>query len=124
MSLGSNCFDQIRDVFPGATVGETGDEMKRRVGFLLFLIACAASAQTQGRMELANAPVPAGARRIAYGTDPLQFGELRLPAKNGPQRYGPKTEIMPPSGSSNSAFQRVAVVSLRCRLSRPLFPTV
>jgi acetyl esterase/lipase len=58
--------------------------MKWRVGFLLFLIACTASAQTRGPMELATAPVPAGARRIAYGTDPFQFGELRLPPKKGP----------------------------------------
>src|SRR5215470_8983650 len=62
-----------------------GAGMKRRVGFLLYLIACIASAQTRGPMELATAPVPAGARRIAYGKDPLQFGELRLPSKRGPQ---------------------------------------
>ena len=30
--------------------------------------------------ELLAAPVPAADHRIAYGTDPLQFGELRLPA--------------------------------------------
>ena len=29
-------------------------------------------------------PVPPGAKRIAYGTDPLQFGELRVPAGRGP----------------------------------------
>lgn len=29
-------------------------------------------------------PVAPGARRIAYGTDPLQFGELRVPAGRGP----------------------------------------
>jgi hypothetical protein len=46
-----------------------------------------------------------------------QIGNRRMP-------YGPKTKIMPPSGSSNSTFHRVAVVFLRCRLSRPLFPTV
>ena len=28
--------------------------------------------------------VPEGAKRIAYGTGPLQFGELRLPAGRGP----------------------------------------
>lgn len=35
-------------------------------------------------IDLANAPVPPGARRIAYGTDPLQFGELRVPSTQGP----------------------------------------
>jgi len=35
-------------------------------------------------VQLATATVPAGARRIAYGTDPLQFGELRLPSTKGP----------------------------------------
>lgn len=35
-------------------------------------------------VDLANAQVPPGARRIAYGADPLQFGELRVPATRGP----------------------------------------
>ncbi len=34
----------------------------------------------RGPADLASAPVPPGAIRIAYGSDPLQFGELRLPA--------------------------------------------
>jgi acetyl esterase/lipase len=38
------------------------------------------AAQNRGPLDLANAPVPPGAIRIAYGNDPLQFGELRLPA--------------------------------------------
>ena len=58
--------------------------IKVRVAFLLCFFASAAGAQTRGPLDLANAPVPSGARRIAYGTDPLQFGELRLPAKPGP----------------------------------------
>src|SRR5262245_35594193 len=58
--------------------------MKRRVGLFLLLFTCAAAAQTRGPEDLANAQVPAGARRIAYGTDPLQFGELRVPSTTGP----------------------------------------
>jgi acetyl esterase/lipase len=46
----------------------------------LLTAAWAASGQGRGPADLANAPVPPGARRIAYGSDPLHFGELRLPA--------------------------------------------
>ena len=49
--------------------------MKGIAGFLLFLFTCTASAQTRSPIDLANAQVSPGARRIAYGTDPLQFGE-------------------------------------------------
>src|SRR5262245_666793 len=52
--------------------------------FLFMLSATAAAAQNRGPLDLANAPVPPGARRIAYGSDPLQFGELRLPSTPGP----------------------------------------
>src|SRR5688572_21435696 len=41
-------------------------------------------AQGRGPVELATAPVPPGAMRIAYGTDALQFGELRVPSTPGP----------------------------------------
>ena len=58
--------------------------MKRMTALLLFLITCPAIAQTRSPVDLANAQVPPGARRIAYGTDPLQFGELRVPATKGP----------------------------------------
>jgi hypothetical protein len=34
--------------------------------------------------QLPNAPVPAGIGRIAYGSDALQFGELRVPSNSGP----------------------------------------
>ena len=49
---------------------------------MLFVVGLAA--QSRGPADLANAPVPPGAIRIAYGGDPLQFGELRLPAGPGP----------------------------------------
>ena len=42
------------------------------------------AAQSRDPVALANAPVPPGAERIAYGSDPLQFGELRVPATKGP----------------------------------------
>jgi acetyl esterase/lipase len=58
--------------------------MKARVVLFVSLFACAAAAQTRSPVQLATATVPAGARRIAYGTDPLQFGELRLPSTKGP----------------------------------------
>src|SRR5215510_4011646 len=61
--------------------------MKRRtLPLLLSLMAVTVTvfAQARGPLDLANAPVPPGAKRIAYGTDPLQFGELRVPATKGP----------------------------------------
>ena len=58
--------------------------MKRGAGLFVFLFTCAAAAQSRSPLDLANAQVPPGARRIAYGTDPLQFGELRVPATKGP----------------------------------------
>jgi acetyl esterase/lipase len=55
-----------------------------RTLIVVALLTVSAAAQQRGAAELASAPVPEGARRIAYGTDPMQFGELRLPARNGP----------------------------------------
>jgi acetyl esterase/lipase len=55
-----------------------------RVGLFVLAVPCATAAQTSGPLDLATAPVAAGARRIAYGTDPLQFGELRVPSTPGP----------------------------------------
>jgi acetyl esterase/lipase len=55
---------------------------------LLFALLIAGSvtlfAQDRGPADLANLPVPPGAKRIAYGSDPLQFGELRVPSSKGP----------------------------------------
>ena len=66
-----------------------GNRVKRSTALfmLLFtwiLFTSTATAQTRGPLDLANAQVPPGARRIAYGTDPLQFGELRVPSTKGP----------------------------------------
>jgi acetyl esterase/lipase len=55
-----------------------------RVGLFVLVVTCATAAQTRGPLDLANAPVAPGARRIAYGIDPLQFGELRVPSTKGP----------------------------------------
>jgi hypothetical protein len=58
--------------------------MTRRIlTFVLVLTASASWAQNRGPLELADAVVPPG-QRIAYGADPLQFGELRLPSSKGP----------------------------------------
>lgn len=43
-------------------------------------------ARAQGRtaLDLANVTVPGSGERVAYGSDSLQFGELRLPSTKGP----------------------------------------
>ena len=61
-----------------------GVAMPGRVLVLLTLLTVTAAAQSRRPLELANATVPAGARRISEGSDPLQFGELRVPAAKGP----------------------------------------
>ena len=58
--------------------------MTGRVGLFVLAVTCVAAAQARGPLDLATAPVAPGARRIAYGTDPLQFGELRVPSTKGP----------------------------------------
>ena len=57
--------------------------MTRPAMVVWALLGASAAAQVTSSIELANQPVPAGGRRIAYGADPLQFGELRLPAGDG-----------------------------------------
>jgi acetyl esterase/lipase len=58
--------------------------MKIRWPLVWLLLTATALAQDRGPLDLATAPVPEGARRIAYGSDPLQFGELRIPKTAGP----------------------------------------
>lgn len=57
-----------------------------RIQFLLAVavLTCPVAAQNRGPLDLANAAVPPGARRVAYGSAPQQFGELRLPSTTGP----------------------------------------
>jgi acetyl esterase/lipase len=57
--------------------------MKRALGLLVLLSISAVTAQSRGPLELATAVVPE-ARRIPYGSGPLQFGELRVPSTKGP----------------------------------------
>jgi len=58
--------------------------MRLRAALLLSVFTCTAAAQSRSPLQLADAAVLPGARRIAYGADPLQFGELRVPATGGP----------------------------------------
>ena len=55
-----------------------------RTGALLTAAFVTLAAQNRGPADLANLPVAPGAIRLTYGGDPLQFGELRLPAGKGP----------------------------------------
>jgi acetyl esterase/lipase len=58
--------------------------MRIRLAVLVTLLTCSVAAQSRDPLALATAPAPAGAVRIAYGSDPLQFGELRVPSTKGP----------------------------------------
>jgi acetyl esterase/lipase len=49
-----------------------------------LLLSVALQAQDRTPLDLLKLPVAPGARRIAYGSDPLQFGELRVPEGKGP----------------------------------------
>ena len=62
--------------------------MKTQLLLAIAFLSCAVAAQNRGPVDLANAPVAPGARRIAYGNAPLQFGELRLPSTKGPHPVG------------------------------------
>jgi hypothetical protein len=55
-----------------------------RAPFVVALLTCTLAAQSRSPLDLANAPVAAAGTRIAYGSDPLQFGELRVPSTKGP----------------------------------------
>lgn len=50
----------------------------------LLLLTVTAPAEDKGPSDLLKLPVSTGARRIPYGPDPLQFGELRVPPGKGP----------------------------------------
>jgi len=47
-------------------------------------LARSTSAQNLTFEDIKNLPAPPGARRFPYGSDPSQFGELRLPSGKGP----------------------------------------
>lgn len=58
---------------------------------LLFLVgtqpACAQNTETVSFGEIEKLPKPQADQRIPYGSDPLQFGDLRLPKGNGKGPY-------------------------------------
>jgi acetyl esterase/lipase len=58
--------------------------MKPSLLLLVSLASVSLLAQNRGPLELATAAVPPGALRLSYGTEPLQFGELRVPNTKGP----------------------------------------
>lgn len=51
---------------------------------LLFAFACVAATQERNSRAILIEPAPPADHKIAYGSDPLQFGELRLPKGAGP----------------------------------------
>lgn len=51
---------------------------------LLFAFACVAATQERNSRAILIEPAPPADHKIAYGSDPLQFGELRLPKGVGP----------------------------------------
>ena len=58
--------------------------MKIRALVVAAIVAAWFAPQSRSPLDLVNAPVPPGATRVTYGSDPLQFGELRLPSTKGP----------------------------------------
>jgi acetyl esterase/lipase len=58
--------------------------MKIQSVLVVSLLTCTVAAQSRNPLDLATAQVPGEARRIVYGTDPPQFGELRVPSTKGP----------------------------------------
>lgn len=57
--------------------------MRIRVVLAIVGLTCTVAAQSRSPLDLANAPVPSGAHRVAYGRAPEQFGELRVPSTKG-----------------------------------------
>ena len=55
-----------------------------RITFCVYLLCLGLAGQDKSPADLLKIPVAPGARRISYGTGPLQFGELRVPSGNGP----------------------------------------
>lgn len=58
--------------------------MHVRALLVVALLGGGLIAQSRSPLDLANAEVSAGGRRVAYGADPLQFGELRVPSTPSP----------------------------------------
>lgn len=58
--------------------------MKTRLLLIVWLLTCTVVAQSRNPLDLATAEVSGEAQSIAYGKDPMQVGELRLPSTKGP----------------------------------------
>ena len=58
--------------------------MKPYILLVASLAGVSLLAQSRGPLDLANATVPPGAVRLSYGSESLQFGELRVPTTPGP----------------------------------------
>jgi acetyl esterase/lipase len=58
--------------------------MARTASILLLLTSCALLAQRIQPADLWSRPTTAPDKKLAYGQDPLQFAELRLPKSTGP----------------------------------------
>jgi len=56
----------------------------RAIPLLAMASAWFAAAQNLSVQDIQKLPRPAADHRVAYGSDPLQFGDLRLPAGSGP----------------------------------------
>ena len=56
------------------------NSLGQRLGTLILLSVYCLHGQTTNPLELLKQATPPANERIAYGKDPLQFGELRLPA--------------------------------------------
>jgi acetyl esterase/lipase len=89
--------------------------MKARLLLALALSCCTVLAQGRSALDLLNAPVPAGIRRIAYGSDASQFGELRVPSNSGPHPVA----ILVHGGCWSAAIQGLDSRILALDLVRP-----
>src|SRR5439155_4446541 len=69
---------------PECRLNRGGGLVVIRLALSLCVLLSTLGAQDRGPADLLKMHVAPGARRIAYGTDPLQFGELRVPAERGP----------------------------------------
>ena len=61
-----------------------GKQIRVALLMLLNIFGLGSVAAQLSQQDVARLPVPPADHRIAYGPDPMQFGELRLPKGNGP----------------------------------------
>jgi acetyl esterase/lipase len=75
-----------------------------------FLVAAAFPGQLLRPQDVNNLPAAAADHRIAYGDDPLQFGDLRLPKSSGPHPVA----IVVHGGCWLSKFANVQIMAAFC----------